>query len=118
MFSYLRYFLVIVGFVFSTMAFSHAPSKINLEISKENSQELNISVLHGTLFRSMHRVSKVVVKINGEVKIEKEIEEQTDRSHQELKIMHEDIVPGAVIEVIVECNLWGSLTEKIEIPQE
>ncbi len=106
-----RAFICAVVFILAmgTAAFAHPPQAVDLELDKENGV-LTATVTHTVSDPTIHYVFKLVVKVNGTVLEDQELEAQDDENGLFYETVIEGLSSGDTIEVAASCNKGGEKT--------
>lgn len=105
--------IFLLGVTAPVLVSAHAPSTMQLEYDS-SSQTLQVTLTHDVSDVTTHYVYRIQITINGADIITKEYEGQPTDS-QFTYTFQIPVSPGDVIEVTAECNLGGSITERLEV---
>ena len=95
---------------------SHATAPSVVEPSYDvAAKTLSVKIRHWSLANSLHYVKFVEVKVNGTVLLTTPYDRQSATEYT--YTYNVAAVPGDVIEVTARCNLWGSRTVGLTVPQ-
>jgi hypothetical protein len=103
---------LLLFFIFSGIAFSHPPAKI--EITYEPATKTVTAVIvHPVNNPAGHFISKVDISLNGKEIIEHVISRQDNADSQTVRYLIPDITAGDTIGVEGYCNVNGTLTSTV-----
>lgn len=105
--------IFLLGVTVPVLVSAHAPSAMQLEYDN-SSQTLQVIVTHNVSDPATHYVYRIQITINGANLITEEYEGQPTDS-QFTYTFQIPASPGDVIEVTAECNLGGSITERLDV---
>ena len=98
--------------IFSTNAFCHNPSGINVTV-KEGGIDLVVS--HSVSNPSTHYVKRIEVKLNGEKAAEKDFTSQTDDMTQKTSFDIPSLKKGDVIDITAYCSKYGDVKKSVTV---
>jgi hypothetical protein len=108
-------FLTLLLMVFTRPAAANAPRELVLSYDAA-ARTLTVRITHPSPFTSMHYVKTVEIKIDGKILL---AEKYTSQPAPETFSYTYPVEPGAgnVLEVKAGCSLFGSRTEKLDLPK-
>ena len=117
----MRRTLPVIAVLFSTVALllpsvSHATAPSLVEPTYDLATEtLSVRIRHWSLVNSLHYIKSVEIKVNGALVSTNKYDRQPGAEF--IYTYHVAASPGDVIEVTARCNLWGSRTVELTIPE-
>lgn len=114
---FLTIFLMFITLLFSTFYVSaHSPSSMNLSYDG-TTNKLQVDISHQVSNPNTHYVDNIVVKINGENRIN---QDYTSQSGSSFSYTYEDLVlsEGDLVQVTATCNQGGSISNELTVSSE
>ncbi len=99
-------FAVVLTLVMATGAFAHPPQSVELDFDKENGV-MTATISHAVSDPVAHYIFKVVVKVNGEIIEDQELEGQDDEAGLVYETVIEGLTAGDTVELTAYCNKGG-----------
>lgn len=111
-----RVFICAVVFMLAmgTGAFAHPPQAVDLELDKEEGV-LTAAVTHTVSDPDGHYVFNLVVKVNGTVVEDEELEGQDDENGLLYETVIEGLSSGDTVEVTASCNKGGEKSASLVV---
>jgi len=106
--------IVLLFFVFSTMAFAHPPEAIVYKYYPET-KILSVGVSHPVKESKKHFIKLIEIKLNGKDWITQNFLSQTNKDVQAVSYAVVDLKKGDVIDISAVCSVSGELKKTIKI---
>ncbi len=110
----MKYFLLVVLLIGSSLLVAHPASNVNLEFDQETSI-LTVNFEHKVKDAEKHFIFEIIVYLNKEVIIEQKIERQDSMENGNLVYKIIDAKSGDKIKVRTNCNKTGKKSATLEI---
>lgn len=109
--------LIILLFTFSTINVNaHSPSNMTLSYNM-NTKELKVSITHQVSNPNTHHIYNIIIKINGETKLNEEYSSQPGSSFT-YTYDNFTAIENDKIEVSAYCNQGGSILKELTVTSE
>jgi len=106
---------IFVPWLAPATADAHGPKTLQLAYDAA-AQSLRVTLSHPSPNPGFHYIKRVVVKKNGQVLETAEYTSQPN-TPDFTYVYKIAAAPGETLEVKATCNIWGSKTEKLTVPQ-
>ena len=110
----MKYFLLVVLLIGSSLLVAHPASNVTLEFNQETSI-LTVNFDHKVKDLEKHFIFEIIVYVNKEVIIEQQIQKQDNLETGSLIYKIVDIKLGDKIKVRTNCNKTGKKSATLEI---
>ena len=110
----MKYLLLVVLLIGSSLLVAHPASNVNLEFDQETSI-LTVNFEHKVKDAEKHFIFEIIVYLNKEVIIEQKIERQDSMENGNLVYKIIDAKSGDKIKVRTNCNKTGKKSATLEI---